>query len=402
MRRWSMANYEFWLTDDSGTRLSLLSGSEQKLAFASYSRAVSGYGVLQIGLPYKPFSETLNPYFSPDWRVEAWRSPADGYALRLDAVFLLRKPKVYTRLDGVTIIEFFGRSPIDLLNRRYIIQAAGSTYAKVLTATYADDIMKGIVRNQMLYGSARDKDGSVDNDRAYPQNEFTVQANFSQGPIVTRSFPEQNVLDVLREFSSATIQYQDIDPTQNKIYFDVVPVDIGGRTGFEFRTFSNLRGTDRTQQLEFSLENKNITQPFYSIDHHDEVNVGIARGQGRGRSRPYQEILDTIRINSSRWNRGEAIINTSSETDDSALEDAATALASERKPRETFYATFLNSPGSESTPRSLYGVDWDLGDRIRANYAGRQFLCEIMVVYVAIDENGQENVTGRNLVGELE
>ena len=71
------------------------------------------------------------------------------------------------------------------------------------------------------------------------------------------------------------------------------------------------------------------------------------------------------------------------------------------RPREELYVTFLNTPGGLHQPRSLYGVDWDLGDLVRVTYAGIQMEAEIVIVYVSYDENGEEEITGRNDVGEI-
>jgi ReqiPepy6 Gp37-like protein len=171
--------------------------------------------------------------------------------------------------------------------------------------------------------------------------------------------------------------------------------------GFQFRTFVNLRGTDRTTQLEFSVENSNLEAPFYSIDHFDEINAVYAKGQGRGESRATALVEDAVRIGASRWNRHEAMREASYEVEDAALEEVARAELADGKPREELYATFLNTPGSQDAPRSLYGIDWDLGDLVRVTYARKQFTAEILIVYVSINENGVEEITGRNQVGAI-
>jgi hypothetical protein len=92
------ATYEFWLSDDSGRRLILL----KDLAFASFTRTVSGLGTIQCGLPFRAFVKNINPYFKPDWRIEVWRSPAYGVPLRNEDVFLLRNQTcIHAREDGM-------------------------------------------------------------------------------------------------------------------------------------------------------------------------------------------------------------------------------------------------------------------------------------------------------------
>lgn len=419
-----MAAYEFWLTDDRGVRLMLMEG----YSFASYTRTVSGFGTAEIGIPYDLFIANVQPVFRPDWRLEIWRSPAHGYPMRLERTFLLRKPKVYRRKeDDVQMVTLHGRDAKDLLARRYVIQAAGTAPAK--KTDQIDDMMKAVVREQMLYGSALDVNGAQNNTRAYPNGEFFVQADFGLGPSVTRSFADANVLELLKDLSAQSFQLNKALSTNRKIYFDVVErygldddiyildedgeiildeqgqplldesaVVTGAQFGWMFVTLADRYGLDRTDRREFSVENGNLEAPWWSKDHLDEVNSVIVKGQGRGESRAVATVEDTARIASSRWNRVEMVKQATYEVDSSGLTSVGTAELNQNRPREELYATILNTPGSDDAPRSLYGLDWDLGDILPVSFAGMQFEAEVVIVYVSIDENGRELVIGRNRV----
>jgi len=424
-----MPEYEIWLTDDGGKRITLL----DQAAFFSYSRAIAGLGTSQIGLPYREFKKQVNPPFAPDRRLEFWRSPLDGYPLRLEGTYLLREPKIYTReTDNIQIIEFFGRSPLDLLRRRWVIQAAGTSHTAKTAAI--DDMMKAIVREQMLYGFAVDQAGAPDNTRAYPAVEFRVQADLSLGPSISKRFADKNVLDILKELKDTSFQLHEDNSTDRKIYFDVVSRDLRGfeiyildeatgapmlaedgqylldeqsgkssdKIGFEFQTFADLRGLDRTDKLVFSVENSNLEAPFYIKSHFNESNSIIVRGSGRGESRAAVVVDDDARVNSSRWNRCENLVSASYEVDDTELQTVGAAELKIGQPVEELYASFLNTPGSEDAPRSLYGIDWDLGDLVSVWYADQYFQCEIVIVYVGVDENGVETITGRNTIEGVE
>lgn len=385
------STYELWLTDDAGTRILEL----QKYAFFSYSRSLSGNSVIQIGLIYNDFKERINPLFEPDRMVEVWRSPDTGYPMRLEQVYLLRKPRYYTReSDGVTILELYGRGPIDLLRRRIVVQGAGTAYTR--KTGYIDDLMKEIVREQMLYGSALDENGAVDNDRAYPNGYFTVQADLSLGPSVTINCNERVVLDVLEELKDASFQLAKEDTTKLRIFYDVIPQD----TGFQFITIADLYGQDRTTKTVYSVENNNLRAPYYSEDHLDEVNAVIVKGFGRGDSRQTEVVIDDVRIKSSRWNRCEEFLDASGEPEQSLLEDAGKSVLWKGEPKKEIVAVFLNVPGGPDSPRSLYGIDWDLGDLLPVEYVGRHFDVEVVIVYVSMNENGEENITGRNEVND--
>ena len=84
------------------------------------------------------------------------------------------------------------------------------------------------------------------------------------------------------------------------------------------------------------------------------------------------------------------------ETDASGLQGEADVALGEGRPIFSLDAVFLNSPGSSNTPRSLYGIDWDMGDLLPASYAGKQFEVEVVNVYVSVDDMGNETITGRN------
>lgn len=419
------STYEIWLSDDSGNRIALLSD----YAFLSYSRSAIGFGTLEIGLPYLPLAKRLSPVFQPDRMIEVWRSPDTGYPLRLEQVYFLRKPKIYTRQDGMQLIVFYGRDPKDLLRRRYVVQASGTSWTR--KTDYADDMMKEIVTEQMLHDSALDPDGVVDNSRAYPDGEFFVQGELSLGPTLIQNFADRNVLDVLKDIRDATEQKALEDVANRKIYFDVVPLSYGTREiaildeedstlaildeagypildetsspnsshiGFRFETFAGLRGQDRTQGVIFSQENNNLKDPYYTKSHLEEINTIIVKGFGRGDSREYDMLEDNNLVNASRWNRCEGYVDASNEPDQTNLADAGRDALWKGAPDEEISAVFLNVPGGPDSPRSLYGVDWDMGDLLPVEYAGRRFNVEVEIVYVSLNESGEENISGRNRI----
>ena len=112
------AAYELWLTDDAGRRLFFL----DKPANFAYSRSAMYLSTLQLEYTFKEWvAMTGQPFFKPDWRIDVWRSPAPGYPLRREDMYMLRKPEVMTREDGVQMIMLRGRNGMDLPNRRFVI-----------------------------------------------------------------------------------------------------------------------------------------------------------------------------------------------------------------------------------------------------------------------------------------
>lgn len=429
-----MATYELWLLNDRGERLGLLNPpGSPSLAFFSYTRSVVGLGTIHLGIPLAEWRK-INPYpFTPDLMVDVLRSPGPSYPLKRENLYFLRKANIYTREDGMEMIEFWGRDAKDLLNRRYIVQPAETSYTRK-TGTI-DDLMKGIVREQMQYGYCVDVNGVVDYTRAWPAGEFSVEQPFSLAPTLTdHNVSDKRVMDALRDLRNISFQKNQEDAANPKVFFDVLfgqnlawgdifileeassfePIldetgdplldeTSGDSTilpfAFQFLTFTGLRGADRTNGVVFSVENGNLRSPSRSIDYLDSRNTAIVRGQGRGENRITAVVQDTA-AQLSRWNRVEDVVDASSETDTTVLEDEGRAELWDSRAEQILDCTFVDTPGNETTPRSLYGVDWDLGDRLPVLYGGQSYEAEVFTVYVSVNENNEENVIGRNSIDE--
>lgn len=368
------SKYEFWLTDDSGRRLGLLNN----IAFISYSRSTHGYGTIQLGLPYNSYAPYYQLIFQPDWRIDVWRSPEYGFPLRREGSFLLRKYHIYDRkTDSMRMIEFYGRSPIDILRRWTVIDTTPAVYSKTEAI---DDMMKDIVTEAF-----------ITTPRVVPTGEFTVDGNVTLGPVISHTFQNQNVLDILKDLKAASFYLNKVASTNKKIYFDVVEGAILSNSGFgyEFRTYAGLRGVDRTNGITFSVENGNLQEPDYIADYLDEVTE--------------IQVGDVVSVASddqylSRWNRILEYRGTNS-TDVDENTTTANQMLQDNGKKESFNVTILNTPGGERQPRSLYGIDWDLGDLLPVSYAGKNMNAEVQIVYVSLDETGKENIIGMNVIG---
>lgn len=382
-----MSTYEFWLCDDNGRRITLL----KNIAYFSYTRTTRGFGTILLGVPLEAVMEDLgNDYWRVDWRIDVWRSPADNYPLRRECSFLLRKSNIYQRIgDSMVILEYFGRSPIDLLRR--------DVYRSTTTAITGsiDDIMKTIVAALIAASGA-----FYDIFSSSPYPDFLIEANESEGPSITYETNNKIILDCLQELQNISLQKNLALSTSKKIYFDLIEIGISGRPttdfGYEFITFPDMRGQDRTNGQVFSVENGNITKPNYNEDHLDESNyVELISPDGA-----HYANNPTDDATLSRWNRIALWKTTSIDSADlSSLDSEQKRVERENSARKNFSCVFVNSPGSNVQPRSLYGIDWNLGDLLPVQFAGKSITAEVVIVYVNVDENGKEEVTGRTEVG---
>lgn len=432
------SRYEFWLLSDTGSRLALLNPPEgHGLSFFDYSRSTQGLGSLHFGMPKADY-DALVPYpWVPDRMLDLWRSAGDGFPMRRENVYFLRKFNLYTRdTDGVQLIEFWGRDAKDLLNRRVICQPTETSYTRKGEAL--DDMMKNIVREQMQYGYTVDESGLVSYPRAWPFGEFSVEHNSAVGPVPPDpiSMVDRRVMDMVKELRDLSLQLHQEDSSKKQIWFDVLAGEsldwnkiwileeaasftaILDETGdefldemstaaiveqpisFQFQTFPDLYGQDRTGGPEFSVENGNLKSPTYGIDHLDEQNTIIVRGSGVGNARLTEVVQDDVAAFLSTWARVEGTTSASQETDLNAMADVGRADIWDKRRKEVLDASFLSTPGGPDTPRTLYGVDWDLGDLLPIRYAGLSFNGQVLIVYVSMSESGAENITGRQSTNE--
>ena len=372
-----MADYELWLTDDSGRRIILL----EDIAFASISRTMYGYGTVHVGLPFKSFS--VSPAFLPDRRIDFWRKSAPGYSMRREGSYFIRKWNVYTREeDSVEIIEFYGRSPIDILRRQCVTSTTAANYSKT---DQIDDMMKAIVT-----------DNFITTPQTVPVGEFTVDGNEALGPSISHSFFGQNVLDILKDLRDISISMNRTLSTDKRIFFDVVegPPLAGGGFGYIFRTYASLRGVDRTKATIFSVENGNIERPSYYEDHLDSATLASILNLSTPASNGSATNPDRYL---SRWNDIK-IVEQTSETTVALNNSQANRSLQEASADKSLNVTFVDSPGSDRQPRSLYGIDWDLGDLLPVRFAKKDFNVEVAIVYITINDRGEENIIGMSRV----
>lgn len=370
--------YEFWLTDDMGRRLALLS----KVTFCSYSRTIQGFGTIQLGIPYDFYIQKVSKTFQPDWRIDVWRSAGPDYTFRREGSFFIRKYSVYQRVtDNMRMVEFIGRSPWDILRRASVITDSAAYYSKT---DYIDDMMKAIVTDNFITAAP----GIV------PAGEFTVQADASQGPSVTYSFYGRVVLDILKELKEASFTLHRDNSTNRRIFFDVVEVAQTLGFGYQFRTYADQRGTDRTTGAIFSPENGNFEGATYFENYLDQATDAWVWNQTNG----IGVEVTSREARLSRWNK---IHMFQSGTGGSApeMQTKANQVLADAASQVALSGTFVDSAGGKGRPRSLYGVDWDMGDLLPVSFAGKNLTCEVVVVYVAVDEEGRENIEGKTEVG---
>jgi len=360
-------NYALWLTNDRGDRIDLL---DETLRF-SWNRIVNGVGRCRVALK----GDYPKTNLKRDYHIEIWRSPTEKSKLRLENIFFIRRVVADTLLNGLQVLEIFGVDPNELLARRIVAYAAGSAEAN--KTAEIDDMMKEIVDENLgaSAGAGRDLTGIG----------FSIQADATLGPSITKAFSHRNVLAVLQDLSDAARIAGD------EVYFQVVATSVNT---FEFQTFVNQPGQDRrhpggSQPIIFSIGLGNLQEPSLEEDYEDEINFVYAGGQGDGAARNIQTEQDDNQINQSIWNRREYFRDARHEATDAGVTAEAQAALAQGRPKRRFSGVLSSNMGAR------YGIDWDWRDRVTVEYQKEQFDGLIRTVEIAVDDEGKETLGGR-------
>jgi hypothetical protein len=359
--------HEAWLCDQYGRRLTLV----DNLIGFEIVKVVNDISYCSVTLPGN-FHATYKTMIDVDYMVEFWRHPAQG-SMRLESVFFVRDIIYEEDFKGNDIIILAGPDGNDLLNRRIVAYAAGSSQSD--KTNQADDMMKEIVTENL--GS------SATAPRDLTDLNFTVAGDVTAAPSITKAFSWRNVLDVLQDIVAISAE------NGTDLYFDVVPVVISSsEIGFEFRTYTDQPGQDRTYDSKspviFSKEWGNLAQPMLRYDYTKEANLIYGGGQGEGDYRTIAEVSDVTRIGSSVWNRREKFADARNEPTADGVSNKAEEVLNENKPLHRFTAKLLD------TPQTRYGVDWSFGDKVVVSYRDIQFQGVAKALRIRLDKEGNE------------
>jgi hypothetical protein len=360
-----VAVYELQLQSSGGDTLAVLGGPGTGTAGVlalSYARAVNTVGNLTLTLPPSiPLS-----YLQRDGRILVYRSvPGVPPALDMEAVWFIVGVRQTLAESGEEAIEVRAVDAVDLLRRRIVAYAAGSSQA--VKSAAADNLIKAIVRENL-------STSATDSARVLPSSLFRVSADTSQGPTIAKAFSRRVVLDVLREVADAATQ------AGTYLAFDVV----WSGDCLEFRTYTQWRGVDHRfpgglNPIILSPDTGSLTAVEYGIDYADEVTAGYVGGQGEESARVVGSAVDTARATLSPFARCEAWSQNTNTADAAVLADDADALVRAGRPRIVFSGTV-----NADAPGATYGRDYGFGDVVTAQAFGAVVDCRIDAVSVQV------------------
>jgi hypothetical protein len=333
----------------------------------SYGRTVNDVGSLSLTLP----GDYAFPIAAlPDGKLEAWRRLPNGREyLDTDTIWLVQAIEYREDERGNRTLEVEADTPLCLLREpgRFVDAYAGSGGAE--DAGAADDVIKDIVREQI--GS------SAVAARQIPG--FSVAADTSQAPSISKAFAWRAVLDVLQDIAAAS--------AEQGVYlaFDIVSPT---PDTLQFQTFTVARGVDNRfpsglAPVVLSPERRNLVQPSLRYDFRDEVTYAKAGGSGENTARLTGEAIDTARAGASPYRRREKFINASNTVGAGALTDEAAGAVRAGRPRVIISGKIAETAGFQ------YGVHWRWGDYVTIQAFGRQVDARIDAITVEVGPGGE-------------
>ena len=365
------ASYEVWIGLDTGQRIFL---AEEMVKDFRYAKAANKVGAFSLILPRE---RVQDEWIKLDGTVEIWRG-VPGQQRRLEFVGLMRKFIYHDDREGNTNLKIIGPEVSDLLNRRIVAYAAGSSQAA--KTDNADDLIKAIVRENL--------GASAPAGRNMGANRFYVTGDHGLAPSVSKKFAWRNMLDVIREICEISRQ------KGTELYFTVDPyLTNDNLLKYSFLTHVDQIGADRTIGTRlaalFGRDLGNLASPWLEYDYMNEITFVYAAGQGEGDDREVEEVEDTTRSGASIWNRREIMTDGRHLSDSTGLTDRGQGALEKGRPLIRFSGLLLD------TPQTRYGIDWNYGDKVTAWYKGDQFDGMVKALQITVDQYGKETLEAR-------
>lgn len=245
----------------------------------------------------------------------------------------------------------------------YANTANRSKFKGVKAETIAKTLVSYNAGSAATTANGRIRDGAI--------SGISVQADAGSGNTLNYSCAWDNLLSALQ--TVASIGGGDFDLAYT------------GAGTYRFDWHSGQLGTDRTGTLLFALERGNMAEPVYEYDRQEDKSVGIAGGQGEEDERVVR--IRTSPSYNAASNNIETFIdgrNCATEEELNTQADARLADASARQ-KITYRVV--------QTPACAYGVHYQLGDLIKAQYSPIMNMTQkIEGVDVSLGRDGGETI----------
>jgi len=339
-----------------------------------YVKTVGDVGVCIIIIPQglRKVYENNNPFK----RIHIYRNS------KLDFVGFVTMIQYNTDVNGnETTILTASTAEIFLRRRIAAYYSAQEPTATTHKEEAADDIMKDIATDNLVTNA--DYSGTPTQSRTI--SFITVQADSSAGPTVRKEFAWQNCLQTMQDLQAAS------KAAGTEVFFFF---NSSGKGNLEFRTRTSEPGRSliagTTNQVVFSPAKGNLQNVSLTYDYSNEFNNVYALGEGANGETLVATSLDSGLANSSAVSLSEAAtfgygLSTTE------LTDAADDELARGRPKAILRAELLSVAGYRTD--TIYGINWNLGDRVTIQYRNTTFNVIIRSVSVSVNADGHETIT---------
>lgn len=346
----------------------------------SYRRAVNKPGRLE--LRFNVDSKVFDSLEDFDLFEVYWKNDLLGVPWHPDFEAIFRDITYNTDENGISYATLSCPGQMHILSFRQISWPAGITNRSKFAATPAETLAKTIVNynctSVATVANGRIREGNLATGMGMTIVSATDQA---RGNNIDKSFANGNLLRILSD---------DIAPVAGGD-FSFVRTPAGGvnaRWVFEFHP--GQLGEDKSSGsnlVEFSLARANMMNPELSISRSEESTAIIAGGQGMGQNRQYSVALGA---NYAADNDIEDFSSYTNQSTTASLTTSAEVRAIEVQSYEELTFDVIQTQAVFYSPVAVAGrATYDLGDLVRAVYAGRTFIRKITAIEVrfTLDQN---------------
>lgn len=337
-----------------------------------YSRVLNDVGSIALTLPAtNPYALTLIAQGLDnvlDDFIEVYRTDPVNGGLQLEDTFMLRLLHRFAEGDNERI-ALGGYSLNHLLMRRLVDPTTDPTQAggySTKSSAYASSVMREYVVQQA---------GSGAGTRAFPNFNVPVLGDF--GTAIGRRLRYENLLDEMKAIAlSNDCDFQVVRRSTNVLDCQIKNIGVD-------RRYSTNYG--QAPYVILDPQRGNMNDPSILYDRKDEKNRMYAQGQGQGINRKVL-IVSGAGVNDSPFNTIEFLedVRSAEKADALTLYTQAKASLREGEPKKEF--TF---DVSAVEPGNMYRNDWDIGDKLTAQWGNFVLDLRMSSVEISISSAGE-------------
>jgi hypothetical protein len=380
------AQYEVHLYTPTGVWLKTLT---KRITRLTWSRKLGEVGSFEVTL-----SDRLQPVdvnlFPLNGRVLIYRKPSAKETARLEFVGFIRGWRYETDNKGVTRYTFHGEDQNGLLASRvcwpFIPYLTG--FWKDVYTEYIDTLMRTMVNNNLGAGednpALRDVMTSNGAGLTIGAEASATATSCTLAGKVSYNVAGVNLLELCRGLSELSRTFvADGATSAVPVYFDMC-VDTPTTLTFRTRTtrWGMNRRADSGNPLAIGLSVGNLRIPAWRHDRMAEVTAGMGLYFAPGDGDSYNNkawALDTARIGEGPLNRREACAV------GSPPDTVAHTVLTDGEAKSEFTGMIQETAGCR------YGVHWNMGDELTADFLRQQY--NVMVMGVRVEcEAGRESI----------